>query len=289
MTGAINGTPLRLLTLNVWALPVTIPGQFKADRTARLPGALRSIDADLIVLQEAFDTRVRRDVVAALPGYHIAEDALASRRMFGVTLDVHGGILVLSRFPIRDARFVHHPLPVGSKLSERLGRKGALISTIETPEGPCTLVAPHFYAGTAQADARIREEQLLVLLAHLDAVDRDAPVIVAGDLNFPPHTYDDGRPSEMRLLTEAGFRDALSTSSGAESPTWSYSRNRYARNWLQTHKSDMRFDYILWRAGLRSTVEPASARIVLDTVGEEVSDHYGVVADLSVNGPPVSG
>ena len=66
MNATSPATRLRVLTLNAWALPITVPGQDKRARTARLPEALQSMDADVIVLQEAFDAGVRRRVINIL-------------------------------------------------------------------------------------------------------------------------------------------------------------------------------------------------------------------------------
>ncbi len=273
---------LRVLTLNAWALPIAVPGQDKRARTARLPDALRAVDADVIVLQETFDASVRSRVVDSLRDqYHVAHDALHIRRTWGVTFDVHGGILVLSRFDLGETRFEPHPLPPGSKLSERLGRKGTVFTTVKTPIGDLTLVAPHFYAGTSPADERIRRLQVEALLEAIEKLD-NGPMILAGDLNFPPERYDDGRASEMDLIVAAGFRDTIDPSNGHQTATWSYSRNRYARNWLQSNKSDMRFDYVMLRANGASNLETVGASVVLDAPGEEVSDHYGVLAEFSL-------
>ena len=284
MNGTAPDRRLRILTLNAWALPISVPGHDKRARTARLPEALRAIDADIIVLQEAFDTNVRRAVIDALRDqYHVAEDALEIRRALGISFDVHGGILVLSRFDLGDTHFRPHPLPPGSKFSERLGRKGTVFSTVKTVVGDLKLVAPHFYAGTSPADQRIRRLQVEALINSIEELDH-GPVILAGDLNFPPERYDDGRASEMDLILAAGFRDTIEPSNGHQPATWSYSRNRYVRNRLQTHKSDMRFDYVMFRPNGASKVKAISASIVLDAPGEEVSDHYGVLAEFSMSG-----
>jgi endonuclease/exonuclease/phosphatase family metal-dependent hydrolase len=152
---------------------------------------------------------------------------------------------------------------------------------VRGPSGEFALVAPHFYAGTRPADARIRRRQVGALVAIMDEAIEHRPAVVAGDLNFPPEAYEDGRPSEMNLMLAAGFRDTVVSSNGQSPVTWSYTRNRYVRSWLQTHKSDMRFDYVLVREGRDSAVESLDANIVFDQRGEEVSDHYGVVVDLS--------
>lgn len=284
MNATAPATRLRVLTLNAWALPITVPGQDKRARTARLPEALQSMDADVIVLQEAFDAGVRRSVINSLRDqYRVAHGSLHVRRTWGITFDVHGGILVLSRFDLGETRFEPHPLPAGAKLSERLGRKGTVFTTVKTPVGDLTLVAPHFYAGTSPADERIRRRQVEALIEAIEKLD-DGPMILAGDLNFPPERYDDGRASEMDLMVAAGFRDTIDPSSGHQSVTWSYSRNRYARNWLQSNKSDMRFDYVMLRANGASNMETVGANIVLDAPGQEVSDHYGVLAEFSICG-----
>ena len=180
--------PLRVVTLNVWALPVPIPTQQKWRRLNRLPRALAELDADIVVLQELFDLRARRRLLRELcPPYAAAPDAIQARRILGlVPSDMTGGLLVLSRLPILSSRFVPHLREPGMKLDERLGQKGALIVQVDSPIGRLTILAVHLYAGTRPEDGRRRRAQLARLLETLHAEADPGPILLAGDINVSP-------------------------------------------------------------------------------------------------------
>lgn len=282
---------LRVVSFNAWALPVTIPSQDKRRRLRRLPEALAALDADVIVLQELFDVRGRRRLLRELcPPYSSTPDAMATRRILRlVPTDTTGGLLVLSRFPITGSRFVPHSLGPGTKVDERLGRKGALVVHLETPVGELTVFAVHLYAGTKPKDARIRTAQLAPLLEVLDGEAAANPVLLAGDINTSPTLGYPDPPGqgnayspEYAALAGAGFVDPLPPNpTPAElTATWVPSRNRFAALAYQETKTDERYDYVMVRAGRSHGWSVRGARTVLDGTGEHLSDHVGVLAEL---------
>lgn len=284
---------LRVVSFNAWALPVTIPSQDKRRRLRRLPEALAALDADVIVLQELFDLRGRRRLLRELcPPYSSTPDAMETRRILGlVPADTTGGLLVFSRFPITGGRFVPHSLGPGTKVDERLGRKGALVVHLETPVGDLTVFALHLYAGTKPKDARIRTAQLAPLLEILNAEATVNPVLLAGDINTSPTLgYPEppgpGNPysPEYAALAEAGFGDPLppNPTPAERTATWVPSRNRYAALPYQETKTDERYDYVMVRAGGSHGWSVRAARTVLDGTGEHLSDHVGVLAELEL-------
>lgn len=284
---------LRVVSFNAWALPVTIPSQDKRRRLKRLPEALAALDADVIVLQELFDVRGRRRLLRELcPPYLTTPDALETRRILGlVPADTNGGLLILSRFPIKHSRFVPHSLGPGTKVDERLGRKGALIAQLDTPVGELTVFAVHLYAGTKPKDTRIRTAQLAPLLEALNAEAAANPVLLAGDINTSPTAgYPDppGRGNrcspEYAALAEAGFVDPLPPNPTPVelTATWVPSLNRYAGLPYQETKTDERYDYVMVRGGESRVWNVRGARTVLDGAGEHLSDHVGVLVELDL-------
>lgn len=285
---------LRVVTFNAWALPVTIPSQEKRHRLKRLPEAIAALDADVIVLQELFDVRGRRRLLRELcPPYLTTPDARETRRILGlVPADTTGGLLVLSRYPITGSRFVPHSLGRGTKVDERLGRKGAMIVHLETPVGGLTVFAVHLYAGTKAKDTRIRTAQLAPLLEILDAEAAANPVLLAGDINTSPTVgYPEppgpGNPysPEYAALDGAGFVDPLppNPTPAGLTATWVPSRNRYTALPYQETKTDERYDYLMVRPGASHEWSVRAARTVIDGVGDHLSDHVGVLVELGLS------
>lgn len=284
---------LRAAAFNAWALPVPIPSQQKRRRLKLLPEALAALDADIIVLQEMFDVRARRRLLRELcPPYAATRDATHTRRILGlVPSDTTGGLLVLSRLPIMNSRFIPHALGPGAKMDERLGRKGALIVEIETPLGPVILLAVHLYAGTRSADARFRSKQLASLLATLDAEASRYPVVLAGDINASPTVGFPEPPGprnpftpEYAALEAAGFVDPLppNPTPADRCVTWVPSRNRFAALPYQETKTDERYDYLMVRPGRAHEWAVRATRTLFDRAETQLSDHFGVLAELEL-------
>jgi endonuclease/exonuclease/phosphatase family metal-dependent hydrolase len=284
---------IRAVTFNAWVLPVTIPSQHKRRRLRRLPEALAGLDADLIVLQELFDVGARRQLLDKLcPPYAAAPEASEGRRILGlVPADTTGGLLVFSRAPVTGWRFVAHELGHGTKVDERLGRKGAMIVHVETPIGRLTVFAVHLYAGTKPKDTRVRMAQLAPLLEALEEEAAGGPVLMAGDINTSP-TVDYPKPPgrqnplapEYAALVDVGFLDPLppNPTPVTQSATWVPSRNRYAALAYQETKTDERYDYLMVRPGGAHDWVLHEARTVIDAPGAYLSDHVGLLAEFDL-------
>ena len=290
----IETLSLRVVTFNAWALPVSIPSQQKRRRLRQLPQALAALDADVIVLQEMFDVRARRNVLRELcPPYSTTPDAMRSRRILRlVPIDVTGGLLVLSRLLISNSRFIPHPHDVGSKPDERIGRKGAMIVHLETPLGRITLFSMHLYAGTKPKHTSVRCAQLAPLLEVVNREANGSPVVLAGDINTSPTVgYPDHAGPENPLtpeyaaLIDAGFDDPLppNPTPADRTATWVPSRNHYAALPYQETKTDARYDYVLMRSGSAHTWAVKDARTVLDDAESHLSDHVGVQVELDLS------
>jgi endonuclease/exonuclease/phosphatase family metal-dependent hydrolase len=286
--------PLRVVTFNAWALPLSIPSQQKRRRMRRLPQALAALDADVIVLQEMFDVRARRRVLRELcPPYGTTPDAMHSRRILQLLpIDVTGGLLVLSRLPIGGSRFIRHPRDVGSKPDERIGHKGGMILHLDTPLGRVTLLAVHLYAGTKRKHAHVRCAQLAPLLEAVNEEANGNPIVLAGDINTSPTIgYPDAAGPENPLtpeyatLLEAGFSDPLppNPTPADRTATWVPSRNRYAALPYQETKTDARYDYVLTRSGSAHAWSVKDACTVLDEPGAHLSDHVGMQVELELS------
>lgn len=281
---------MRILTYNCCALPLftrDIP-----ERLERIGAAIAALDPDVVALQEVFFPSHLELIRRQLPEHHVAS-SIRSWRSFG------GGLNVLSRFPLRDPEFVRFRRQ-GSLLRytalAHISRKGYLTTRIQPPDGPeITLVVSHPVAdyndwrevegptdrggrsrlrylwklgAVARGDPypALQAEQLAQLARHVADLPRDQPLVVAGDLNVPPHA-----PVLRELVETAELEDCMA---GNEQP--SFPAEPYYRLGGSTPR---RIDYVLHRGGL----VPTRSRYVLEEPqrlrsGDEVtlSDHFGV-------------
>jgi len=147
-----------------------------------------------------------------------------------------GGVAVMSRYPLRNIRL----------LEPTAGWWPALLAEVETPLGSVQVLNVHLKPPlaadgcvTVDAYCRAPDVHLREVAGFLDEVDRDSPLIVAGDFN------ENQTGKAVRWLQEQGLTDALSIFD-QRSKTWRW------KTLLGIVLND-RFDHILFNRALMCT------------------------------------
>ncbi|TCC24732.1 endonuclease/exonuclease/phosphatase family protein [Kribbella speibonae] len=244
---------MRFMTWNVW-------GRFGGEwvrRQRAIADTVRAQRPEFVALQETWRTDGQSQT--DLLGFELGMTPVfaPSRMPRDPNPDVHLGLGILSRFPLRQVE--QHSLSAGTvalRAEIRLGTHSLhfITSCLDWEEN-------HEHERFAQA------ESLAALVSELRAGGDE--VVVAGDLNTPPD-----RP-ELKPLLEV--LDDCWQPNGYDGATYS-SRNPYLGHgeWLEDH----RIDYILANDRLPSR---GSRLVGLDEDhGRPPSDHYAVVTDVLV-------
>jgi endonuclease/exonuclease/phosphatase family metal-dependent hydrolase len=266
--GPLVDTTLRVVSWNVWGRY----GDWEA-RQAGLEDVLAGVEPDVACLVESWATP------AVTQAARVADRLGYEHQVFVGDWDQGGwtsGIGVVSRWPISPCERQALRGDDGDGIGE------AVRAVIDGPRGPVQLFVvmldyPLHASGLRQAQVR----QLAAFVAR--TTQRRHPVVVCGDFNAGPDS------DELRMLTGRSeapvpglvFYDAWEVAGdGTPGYTWS-NRNPLAAAGLYP---DRRFDYILsaWpRAG--GIGHPTQCRLLGDTPTPghvQLSDHYGVLADL---------
>lgn len=231
-------TTLRVLTWNIHH-GEGVDGNFDLIRLANI---IRSLDVDLVALQEVDRTTGRSgwrdqalELASLLKMYHVYGAAMPYDRG-------EYGEAILSRWPIHRAETIQLPKIEGSE------PRALLIAEVDNPvTGPLRFAATHL-AHDSELD---RLEQARLIVQHLRESDR--PTILAGDLNAQP----DAPP--MQLLFEH-FID---------------SHQQDPRDTYPALEPSRRIDYILFSPNDGWHVLDASV-----IAGNIASDHCLVVTEL---------
>jgi len=267
---------LRILTLNVWGLPWPF-GSSVPERIAAIGGALPALAPDVAAFQEAWTPDARAALAragrrAGLP-HAFPEPAGPGR----------GGLLVLSRHPLRGAGFVPYLLngfPERIDHADYWGGKGFVVCEIEAPSGAIAFVTTHMHARYAPRPLDPykghRTAQVVQLAAALRAISR--PLVAAGDFNFEERFEE-----HAVLLGLAGLEDvALSLDHREDTVRWPGSHRRLPG------LAGARIDYVFCRGGRDASWRPLGIERVLDGPVEiaghaaNYSDHAGLVAELEL-------
>ena len=260
-------TRLRVTTWNVW-------WQFGPwqERQPAIAASLRNLDADVIALQEVWDTadgNGQADALADALGYHqvFAAGFDAGDAMFGNA--------VLSRWPV--AASATRTLPTTPTTDEF---RVALKVEVDGPRGRFEVYTTHL--NWRYDESEVRQAQVRALAEFVAESDgRTFPPILCGDFNAEPDS------DELRMLTGRAavpvprlvFIDAWDVAGEGPGYTWC-NDNPFAARDLE---ADRRIDYVLvgWRKA-RGAGHVVGARVAaIDPVdGVYPSDHYAVVAEM---------
>jgi endonuclease/exonuclease/phosphatase family metal-dependent hydrolase len=264
---------IRVVTLNVWALPAPIGEDVEA-RIRAIGSRLSDLDADVVALQEAWTSDARRTLAVAG-----RSAGLRHAWQRGVTLG-GGGLLVLSRLPVRGARFHHFTLrgqPERLDQGDYYGGKGLVQLRLDTEAGPLTLIDTHLHARYRPDPSHraYRTGQLVELSAEVRG--RSDPVVAMGDFNMVEH-----EPEYVVLAGLAGLRD-VAAELDRRQPT------KFADNRYRPKQSEKRIDYLFVRDGMGASVQAVSIRRIFDEPlalgGRQLSysNHAGLLADLEIS------
>jgi endonuclease/exonuclease/phosphatase (EEP) superfamily protein YafD len=259
---ATAGPTVRVMTFNITARPRPMDG---------VVAAIRDADPDILLVQE----------LSAWAGLELAaglESSYAHVRLRPET--GWAGTGLWSRYPVlldevwegshRNAQWQHAVISLRGQplhvVNLHLTTPTVLHRRLPVIDVPVILgPAPHW-----------RFVEVSVLAPRLEALVRSGePVIVAGDLNFTDQTGD------YRRLRAAGLQDAHRQAGwgfGHTFPTGA-TRIRGIRGEWNIPVPLLRLDYLLTSPGVR----PHSTVVGPDSGG---SDHYPVIGDFWVGGPP---
>src|SRR5262245_30568003 len=151
-----SASHLRVVSFNILDLPYW----FVKDRKQRIlliAEYLQRLDAEIVCLQESFDVHHRRLLYEhlGLERYYASGGFEETRKAPLAVFDTTGGLVIFSKFPIIQHKFVPFNQFTPS-LVERIGRKGVLEATIETPYAVIQVFNIHLHVGKNFLAHRIR-------------------------------------------------------------------------------------------------------------------------------------
>lgn len=282
---------ISILTFNAALQDVRFLGQsfyrpvdFVQDRLAELTKQLKILNADIICLQEFFQTKLQEQFYASLTSLYPYVTGFAKA---GFKLRLGNELLILSKFPLKDGkltRFTH------TTIEERFfTSKGMYRINVEIPGMKALqLINFHMTAGGLRnhpedqhMDA-IRSAQIRQLL---ESVPKDIPVLLAGDLNAGP----DSSKINYQEMLQAGLIDAFANGNGS-GITWDPENPLVASN-KEHHLLPQRIDHIFLNKAGAGKLAPVKSCIVLNGTSVRlpdgrlipVSDHYGVRVDFNIS------
>ncbi len=272
---------LSILTLNTWALPVRLSGHDQEKRFEMIPKELLDVDADIVCLQECFAQDLRKSLCSSLDDSYdtLSDHSCYRRSMLLLMMDCYGGLMTFSKYPIVEESFYKFPLIGKSRIVERIGSKGFLVSTIDLDGTFIQVVNTHLYAGTDDKAERHRERQLQYMTQVLDSIQSVSghDLVLTGDLNINHSSnntsVDETESNQYQYLTrEALYHDPVNALSDRDF-TMDVRLNPYAHGVAESCK----IDYCLIKsADVAASPYHMSSEVIFNRPGHILSDHFGL-------------
>jgi len=235
-----SASQLKIVSFNIWDLPYWFVKN-RGQRIRQIAEYLQRLDAEIICLQESFDVHHRRLLYEhlGLERYYTSGGFKETRQVPFAVFDTTGGLVIFSKFPIIQHQFMpfHHFTP---SLVERVGRKGVLEATIETPYGVMQVFNIHLHMGINFFARRARVKQLKSVVERMK-VHRHLPIILAGDFNENAIME---QKKFVTILQSIGLTHSVYFEQYEFMPSYRI-KNPLVNNWLNRSKYSRRLDYIL--------------------------------------------
>ena len=242
---------MRLGTFNVWGLPEAFSDDVSS-RMRVIAERLAATDLDVLLIQEAWTREVRQTIRrgARHAGFSVSEGEGAS-----------GGLMTLSRLPIRSSRFDRFRFrgdPERFDKGEYIGGKGFEIVELEGPNGPFLLVNTHLHARyrieDSPLDSAVRMAQLLEIVAFVESAP--GTIVVGGDFNC--------RAGEPEYEVFRGLTGSIELGADLSRGTLS-SSNFYKRG---RNGPDKRIDFLFVRPAPGVAWQAHDARLVFHELAQ---------------------
>lgn len=265
---------LKIVSFNIWDLPYWFVKN-RQQRMRQIAAYLSTLDAEIVCLQESFDVRHRRFLYESLGAekYYASDGFETTRRAPLARLDTTGGLVIFSKFPIIHNTFIPFRQFTPS-LIERIGHKGILEATIETPYGAIQVFNTHLHKEQRFFAHHIRLKQLKTILQRMQK-HQHLPAILAGDFNENALME---QKKWATILQSRGLVHSLHFERSEYLPSYRLS-NPLVDTWVNRVQYSRRLDYILV-----SLVENLGLKVVQYEpiyLTPPLSDHDPVILALS--------
>ena len=275
-----------LLDFRVLGMTVYRPTDYVEERAAALPGALLSVNADIIALQEVYDQRHIGALVEALSArfpFYIYERTAA----FGLD----NGLLVFSRLPIQKAQML--VMGTGPLDEAAFASKSVMIAQLGIGNGETLAITNVHLTSGGLVNAQDSDEVIQIRSDQLDAaIELSQSLganhsVVLGDFNAGPKVA----TSNYQHLTGLGYRDVYLAfcidSELTPKVTWDV-MNILNEAGAHTDSISQRIDHVFVAAESPKTIDVIAADVLLEMPSVEIdgritvplSDHSGVFVEL---------
>ncbi|MGQ0824237.1 MAG: endonuclease/exonuclease/phosphatase family protein [Actinomycetota bacterium] len=273
--GPLVQSSIRIATWNIWARY----GPWAARGPAILT-TLRALDADIVGLQEVWDSDVANQAQLLAKDLGYTTPVYASNLTFAD--GTRAGNAVMSRWPISRAEVRTLPRTAGDARDDEGEERLCVFAEVDAPRGPIQVFCAHLSWRDDHSAVRQQQVKAICEFVKEQRPRPTFPAVLLGDLNSEPTS------DEIRMLTGRAavpvpgvvFRDAWDLARNRDAGFTASNDNPFVGSLLG---NDTRIDYVMvGQPKLGGVGHVLRARVFGDEMVDGMlgSDHYGVVAEL---------
>lgn len=260
---------MKILTLNIWGAPYA---KHRSARIVKICEEIKRLDPDILLFQEAYLEGNRQELIAGLV------DVWRHHHYFPSAI-IGSGLLTMSKYPIVDAVFYKFRMqgkPEDLMRGDYYAGKGIGLTRIDTPDGTIDVYNCHPHAQYEPDNdneyAAYTETSLYEAARFIDSQSGASPVVLCGDLNTRPDQAGYCIITQLGSLvdTDLHINQSHEITFSADNP-YSESDNQC-------------LDYIFARNLGVDSIELVMNERLLGSEALAYSDHYGLLAEISING-----
>ncbi len=264
------GTEIKILCWNIYMLPLINKGQW--GRVNHIEKHLKENDYDVLVLQEVFRERIKKQLIESLSEKY-PYFAGPPGKDFGL-FGQDGGVMIFSKHPIIYTDIIK--FDEGCKGADCLSQKGAVFVEIQKGTQTFQVVGTHLQSMKSNDCQKIRDRQMCTIYTDLlqKHYKNQVPQFIVGDLNTECHI-----PQRyIRMLTLLDAKDAADSKAFKTHST----QNKFNIS----SNTDATLDYILYRAN-QSLLKIKYGFVKIfkgkwSNDNDDLSDHYAVEASFEI-------
>jgi endonuclease/exonuclease/phosphatase family metal-dependent hydrolase len=266
-------------------LPRGVNNNGKAKRAKVIANQLGTSHYDVVVFQELFYTRSRKILTRALKEQFPFQTPVLNKR--SLSLKTNGGVLILSRHPIKERKQIRYKKRSGP---DRLSRKGALMVELEVKGKRIQVIGTHLQAFGVQEIMYSQYKQLHDELLQPN-LKHGVPQLIFGDFNTlkeVPTVRPEDLPAnfENRIAQYHIMLQTLHAEDGPLSGQQQFSMDRPYNDLCKKRKQyRLLLDYFLLRSN-ESSIKVTKRQMEVKQFRwhknhRDLSDHYALMGVVS--------
>ena len=169
---------IKVLSWNVFLRPAILHDH-QLERVQGISEYLIASKADVIILQEVFHRKARKQLTEALQKSYPYQTKKGPVSFWGVS----SGVALYSKFPFLKEKKISFKESMGA---DKLAKKGVVVSLVKIKSKEVYIVGTHLQSGSSEKFRKIRKNQMKTLANSIKNIDSSKVVLYAGDFNFTP-------------------------------------------------------------------------------------------------------